>query len=86
VKIEGTPEEIADFVRRMLPAEDIKPILAPQCAPRIQPDWLPYIGDYPPPATDRIPYVYPFWQAEPYGTQIGSGPQRSYTCANVKEM
>jgi hypothetical protein len=78
IVIEGTPEEIADALRRLAPPEDIKPIFAPKRAPEIDPFVIPFIPYDPPqtvpypysPATDRL-----FW-----GTRITSdGTQFTYT-------
>lgn len=58
--IEGTPSEIADAMRRLAAPEDIKPVFVPY-ERRVTSPFVPYIGDYPPPATDSIP---PWWLGE----------------------
>jgi hypothetical protein len=96
ITIEGSPEEIAEALRKLAPAEDIKPILAPTRVPQIDPDFLrPYITEpivWPQPMdagpgwpTDRIA---PWWginhptTGEPIGTFIFN----TGCDAHVKEM
>lgn len=65
IVIEGTPEECADAIRRLAPPQDIKPVFVPY-ERRVTSPFEPYIGDYPPPVADFIPW----WGIDTAGTRI----------------
>jgi hypothetical protein len=81
ITIEGSPEEIAEALRKLAPAEDIKPILAPT-EPIVWPQPMDAGPGWP---TDRIA---PWWginhptTGEPIGTFIFN----TGCDAHVKEM
>lgn len=55
IVIEGTPEEVADAIRRLAGPQDIKPIQTAPYVPQIDPFVIPFIP-YDPPQT--VPYPY----------------------------
>lgn len=85
IVIEGTPEEIADAMRRLAAPEDIKPVFVPHETRRTES--LPYVGDFPPSPVDRLDWIdlskvvgvvpvtataqlSPFWQISHTGTVL----------------
>ena len=85
IVIEGTPDEVADAIRRLAAPQDIKPVFVPHETRRTES--LPYIGDFPPPPVDRLDWIdlskvvgvapvtttaqfSPFWQISRAGTVL----------------